>query len=95
MNQNISSSWTSLLGILCKYLHNGDIEHPYSRSISPSLFVRYVENCSLKDDDLAGRMGLQAKELNKLMAVLGNDRLVHVQVTLLCNCPVFDLLWLF
>ncbi|KAH0826609.1 TFIIE alpha subunit-domain-containing protein [Lanmaoa asiatica] len=32
----------------------------------------------LKDDDLAGRMGLQAKELNKLMAVLGNDRLVHV-----------------
>ncbi|KAF9234217.1 hypothetical protein BU15DRAFT_90055 [Melanogaster broomeanus] len=26
----------------------------------------------LKDDDLAGRMGLQAKELNKLMAVLGN-----------------------
>ncbi|KAG1786838.1 TFIIE alpha subunit-domain-containing protein [Suillus plorans] len=32
----------------------------------------------LKDDDLAGRMGLQAKELNKLMAVLGNDRLVQV-----------------
>lgn len=35
---------------------------------------------SLKDDDLAGRMGLQAKELNKLMAVLGNDRLVQVYV---------------
>ncbi|KAH7913129.1 TFIIE alpha subunit-domain-containing protein [Hygrophoropsis aurantiaca] len=32
----------------------------------------------LKDDDLAGRMGLQAKELNKLMAVLGNDRLIQV-----------------
>ncbi|KAF8137484.1 TFIIE alpha subunit-domain-containing protein [Boletus edulis] len=32
----------------------------------------------LKDDDLAGRMGLQAKELNKLMAVLGNDCLVQV-----------------
>lgn len=32
----------------------------------------------LKDDELAGRMGLQAKELNKLMAVLGNDRLVQV-----------------
>ncbi|KAI6043907.1 TFIIE alpha subunit-domain-containing protein [Pisolithus marmoratus] len=32
----------------------------------------------LKDDDLAGRMGLQAKELNKLMAVIGNDRLIHV-----------------
>lgn len=37
-------------------------------------------NISLKDDDLAGRMGLQAKELNKLMAVLGNDRLVQVSV---------------
>ncbi|KAF4583422.1 TFIIE alpha subunit family protein [Pleurotus pulmonarius] len=32
----------------------------------------------LKDDDLAGRMGLQAKELNKLMAVLSNDRLVKI-----------------
>ncbi|THH06029.1 hypothetical protein EW145_g4369 [Phellinidium pouzarii] len=32
----------------------------------------------LKDDDLAGRIGLQAKELNKLMAVLTNDRLVQV-----------------
>ncbi|KAL5523175.1 hypothetical protein ACEPAF_1442 [Sanghuangporus sanghuang] len=32
----------------------------------------------LKDDDLAGRIGLQAKELNKLMAVLLNDRLVQV-----------------
>ena len=35
---------------------------------------------SLKDDDLAGRIGLQAKELNKLMAVLTNDRLVQVSV---------------
>ncbi|KAI0066826.1 hypothetical protein BV25DRAFT_1867968 [Artomyces pyxidatus] len=32
----------------------------------------------LKDDDLAGRMGLQVKELNKLMAVLEKDRLVQV-----------------
>ncbi|KAI5123232.1 hypothetical protein M0805_001321 [Coniferiporia weirii] len=32
----------------------------------------------LKDDDLAGRIGLQAKELNKLMAVLTNDRLAQV-----------------
>lgn len=35
---------------------------------------------SLKDDDLAGRMGLQAKELNKLMAVLAADRLVQAYV---------------
>lgn len=32
----------------------------------------------LKDDDLAGRLGLQAKELNKIMAILTNDRLVKV-----------------
>ncbi|KAF9809972.1 hypothetical protein IEO21_07202 [Rhodonia placenta] len=32
----------------------------------------------LKDDDLAGRMGLQLKELNKIMAVLENHRLVRV-----------------
>lgn len=32
----------------------------------------------LKDDDLAGRMGLQLKELNKVMAVLENDRLVRI-----------------
>ncbi|OCH85727.1 hypothetical protein OBBRIDRAFT_762535 [Obba rivulosa] len=32
----------------------------------------------LKDDDLAGRMGLQLKELNKVMAVLENDKLVRI-----------------
>lgn len=40
---------------------------------------------SLKDDDLAGRMGLQLKELNKIMAVLENDRLVRM-------CVFFSLL---
>ena len=33
---------------------------------------------SLKDDDLAERMGLQPKELSKLMAGLEKDRLVKV-----------------
>lgn len=33
---------------------------------------------SLKDDDLAGRMGLQVKELSKVTAVLENDKLVKV-----------------
>ncbi|EDR08240.1 uncharacterized protein LACBIDRAFT_297707 [Laccaria bicolor S238N-H82] len=32
----------------------------------------------LKDDDLAGRMGLQPKELNKIIAVLHNDCLVKI-----------------
>lgn len=32
----------------------------------------------LKDDDLASRMGLQPKELNKVIAVLSNDSLVKV-----------------
>jgi transcription initiation factor IIE alpha subunit len=35
---------------------------------------------SLKDDDLAGRMGLQPKELNKVIAVLSNDCLVKMSV---------------
>ena len=37
-----------------------------------------LSRISLKDDDLAGRMGLQVKELNKLMAGLEKDRLVKV-----------------
>ncbi|KAL6300958.1 TFIIE alpha subunit-domain-containing protein [Sparassis latifolia] len=37
-----------------------------------------VRHPVLKDDDLAGRMGLQLKELNKVMAVLDNDKLVRV-----------------
>lgn len=32
----------------------------------------------LKDDDLAGKMGLQPKELNKVIAVLSNDCLVKI-----------------
>jgi transcription initiation factor TFIIE subunit alpha len=35
---------------------------------------------SLKDDELAGRVGLQPKELNKVIAVLANDALVKVYV---------------
>ncbi|KAJ3522526.1 hypothetical protein NM688_g8862 [Phlebia brevispora] len=37
-----------------------------------------VRHPVLKDDDLAGRMGLQVKELNKVMAVLENDGLIKV-----------------
>ena len=40
-----------------------------------------LESVSLKDDDLAGRMGLQLKELNKVMVVLENDRLIRVCVS--------------
>lgn len=44
---------------------------------------------SLKDDDLAGRMGLQPKELNKVIALLSSHRLVQVYVisTLLLFTP--------
>jgi transcription initiation factor IIE alpha subunit len=41
----------------------------------PDLFWWHT---SLKDDDLAGRMGLQPKELNKVIATLSNDRLVQM-----------------
>jgi len=39
-----------------------------------------VRHMVLKDDDLAGRMGLALKELGKVMAVLENDKLVRVYV---------------
>jgi hypothetical protein len=38
---------------------------------------------SLKDDDLAGRVGLQVKELNKLTATLEKDGLIQTQAFLL------------
>ncbi|KAH9923017.1 TFIIE alpha subunit-domain-containing protein [Amylocystis lapponica] len=37
-----------------------------------------VRHPVLKDDELAGRMGVQLKELNKVMAVLEGDRLVRI-----------------
>jgi len=37
-----------------------------------------ARNPVLKDDDLAGRMGLQLKELNKIIAVLEKDRLISI-----------------
>lgn len=44
-----------------------------------NLNVFYVDGFfSLKDDELAGRMGLQPKELNKVIAVLSNDSLVKM-----------------
>ncbi|KLO09836.1 hypothetical protein SCHPADRAFT_857378 [Schizopora paradoxa] len=53
-----------------------------SRAFYDPKFVIVLDQLSrhplLKDDELAGRIGLQAKELNKLMAVLTNDRLVQV-----------------
>ena len=38
----------------------------------------FLTRFSLKDDELAGRMGLQPKELNKVIAVLSNDSLVKM-----------------
>jgi len=57
-------------------------------NISPSLGLA-CNGGSLKDDDLAGRMGLQPKELNKVIALLSSHRLVQVYVisTLLLFTP--------
>ena len=41
---------------------------------------------SLKDDDLAGRLGLQLKELTKLVTVLDKAGLVKTYVRLFKNC---------
>lgn len=52
-------------------------------------FLMFWCHCSLKDDDLAGRMGLQPKELNKVIAVLSNDSLVKMCV-LSTHCFLFS-----
>ena len=44
---------------------------------------------SLKDDDLAGRMGLQLKELNKIMATLEGHKLVRMCVPFPLPHPSF------
>ncbi|PFH49896.1 hypothetical protein AMATHDRAFT_62164 [Amanita thiersii Skay4041] len=53
-----------------------------SRAFYESKYTIIMDQLSrhpvLKDDDLAGRMGLQPKELNKIIAVLANDCLVKV-----------------
>ncbi|THV04702.1 hypothetical protein K435DRAFT_826772 [Dendrothele bispora CBS 962.96] len=53
-----------------------------SRAFYESKFTIIMDQLArhpvLKDDDLAGRMGLQPKELNKIIAVLANDCLVKV-----------------
>ena len=46
------------------------------------LWAQSLTRDSLKDDDLAGRMGLQLKELNKVMVVLEKDQLIKVYVSL-------------
>lgn len=56
----------------------------FERLVWTKVLRRNCVNCMvtwlyrLKDDDLAGRMGLQLKELNKIMAVLENDGLIQV-----------------
>ncbi|KAF8637861.1 hypothetical protein AX17_002487 [Amanita inopinata Kibby_2008] len=53
-----------------------------SRAFYESKYTIILDQLSrhpvLKDDDLAGRMGLQPKELNKIIAVLANDCLVKI-----------------
>ena len=44
------------------------------------LWAQSLTRDSLKDDDLAGRMGLQLKELNKIMATLEGHKLVRMYV---------------
>ncbi|KAH6917789.1 transcription initiation factor TFIIE alpha subunit [Coprinopsis sp. MPI-PUGE-AT-0042] len=53
-----------------------------SRAFYEARFTIILDQLSrhpvLKDDELAGRVGLQPKELNKVIAVLANDALVKV-----------------
>ena len=46
-------------------------------SSDPIVCLTLICSPRLKDDDLAGRVGLQVKELNKLMATLEKDGLIQ------------------
>ncbi|KIP06485.1 hypothetical protein PHLGIDRAFT_13874 [Phlebiopsis gigantea 11061_1 CR5-6] len=57
------------------------VQHVLRAFYEPKFTVvmdQLVRHPVLKDDDLAGRMGLQLKELNKVMVVLENDKLIRV-----------------
>lgn len=57
------------------------VQHVLRAFYEPKFTVvmdQLVRHPVLKDDDLAGRMGLQLKELNKVMVVLEKDQLIKV-----------------
>ena len=53
-------------------------------SLNPSVI-------SIKDEELAGRLGLNTKEVNKIMAVLEKDGLVQVCVSNSVQPPVINI----
>ncbi|KAI0806213.1 TFIIE alpha subunit-domain-containing protein [Irpex lacteus] len=57
------------------------VQHVLRAFYEPKFTVvmdQLVRHTVIKDDDLAGRMGLALKELGKVMAVLENDKLIRV-----------------
>ncbi|KAH7878639.1 TFIIE alpha subunit-domain-containing protein [Lentinula edodes] len=61
------------LRLLVQHVARGFYEPKYS-----IIMDQLARHPVLKDDDLAGRMGWQPKELNKVIAVLANDCLVKI-----------------
>lgn len=82
-----TSGSSCLSRILWTQIHNytgptGTTSSVSGLKLQPGLWKEFYlpPFSSLKDDDLAGKMGWQPKELNKVIAVLANDCLVKMWV---------------
>lgn len=73
MSSQLSKEDQETLRLLVQHVLRAFYEPKYT-----VVMDQLVRHPVLKDDDLAGRMGLQLKELNKVMVVLENDKLVKV-----------------
>ncbi|KAI0667287.1 TFIIE alpha subunit-domain-containing protein [Trametes maxima] len=73
MASGLSKDEQETLRLLVQHVSRAFYEPKYT-----VVMDQLVRHPVLKDDDLAGRMGLQLKELNKIMATLEGHRLVRI-----------------
>ncbi|KAH9916967.1 TFIIE alpha subunit-domain-containing protein [Epithele typhae] len=73
MAQGISKDEQETLRLLVQHVSRAFYEAKYT-----VIMDQLIRHPVLKDDDLAGRMGLQLKELNKIMATLETHNLVRI-----------------
>ncbi|KAJ2979033.1 hypothetical protein NUW54_g11201 [Trametes sanguinea] len=75
MASGLSKDEQETLRLLVQHVSRAFYEPKYT-----VVMDQLVRHPVLKDDDLAGRMGLQLKELNKIMATLEGHKLVRMYV---------------
>ncbi|KAI0754207.1 TFIIE alpha subunit-domain-containing protein [Daedaleopsis nitida] len=73
MAQGLSKDEQETLRLLVQHVSRAFYEPKFT-----IVMDQLIRHAVLKDDDLAGRMGLQLKELNKIMATLEGHKLVRI-----------------